>query len=151
MEGDVDGFLQGYLDFGDTHVISDDESPAPAPAPVENQPEDTHVISDDEHLAPAPAPAPVGNQPGPCHRPRYTKPSERDFWQHDSLTRKMRAAKARKRERNQAQRFMRATASAVERKAKAIRGKKITRSLERRLQGLMEWATEKLINDDGRA
>ena len=55
MEGDVDGFLQGYLDFADTHVISDDESLAPEPAPVENQPENTHVISDDEHLAPAPA------------------------------------------------------------------------------------------------
>ena len=137
----MDGFLQGYLDLVDTPVISDDESPAPAPAPVENQPEDAHVISDHEH--PAPAPAPVENQPGPCHRPRYSKPSERDFWQHDSLTRKMRAAKARKRERNQAQRFMRATPSAIECKAKTIRGKKITRSLKRWLQGLMKWATEK--------
>ena len=38
---DGEGFLQGYLDFGDTHVISDDESPAPALAAVESQPEDT--------------------------------------------------------------------------------------------------------------
>ena len=77
---DDEGFLQGYLDFCDTHVISDDQSPPPAPAPVENQPADTYVISDDESLAPAPAPAPVENQPEPCHRPRYSKPSERVFF-----------------------------------------------------------------------